>query len=91
MGAHLRIRTLARDAPVASLADRMDCMSLHSQSKPNLGDMARDRLTHVEGVYIALTTWHDRSAECAIQRVGLDSDGKAFEVHWFPASRMVAV
>lgn len=54
----------------------------------DLGKKVRDRLTGIEGVLIALTIWHDRSHECAIQRVGLDADGHAYSVHWCPQSRV---
>ena len=53
-----------------------------------LGAKARDRLTGIEGVLIAITTWHDRSNECAIQRTGLDADGHAYDLHWCPQSRL---
>jgi hypothetical protein len=55
-----------------------------------LGTRARDRGTGIDGTLIAYTTWHDRSAECAILRDGVDSDGRAWDVHWFPASRLEA-
>jgi hypothetical protein len=56
-----------------------------------LGDECRDRMTGIEGIYIALETWFDRSAQVAIQRPGLDADGKPFELHWFPQSRLEPV
>jgi hypothetical protein len=56
-----------------------------------LGSRIRDKLTHIEGVLIAFTDWHDRSQECAIQREGLNSEGEPFAIHWFPVSRMEAV
>lgn len=60
-------------------------------SAPALGSRIRDRLTGIEGVYIAFTDWHDRSQECAILREGCDGDGEPFKLHWFPYSRMEAV
>lgn len=57
----------------------------------DLGKKARDHLTGVEGILIALTVWHDRSHECAIQRLGLDADGNAYAPHWCPQSRVEVV
>lgn len=59
-------------------------------STPQIGHNVRDEITGVEGLYIAYTHWHDRSGEIAIQRTGLDADGKPFDVHWCPQSRVVA-
>ena len=53
-----------------------------------LGETVRDCATSIVGTLIARTEWHDRSAECAILRLGTDADGKPFDIHWFPASRM---
>ena len=53
-----------------------------------LGENGRDSMTGIEGVYIALETWLDRSAQVAIERPGLDADGKPFDLHWFPITRL---
>lgn len=68
----------------------MTAPPLPAARKPILGEQARDRLTGITGVFIAFTDWHDRSAECAILREGCDADGKPFEPHWFPLSRLEA-
>lgn len=57
-------------------------------SGPLLGDRARDKMTGIDGTLIARTQWYDRSDEVAILRDGTDSDGRAYDVHWFPASRL---
>lgn len=54
----------------------------------NLGDRVRDRLTHIEGVFIAFTEWHDRTSEAAIQREGLNGEGEPFPIHWCPSGRI---
>lgn len=53
-----------------------------------LGTRIRDRITGIEGVFIAHTEWWDRTNECAIQRKGLDADGEPFAIFWCPFSRV---
>lgn len=53
-----------------------------------LGTRARDKMTGIDGILIAKTTWLDRSDEAAIQRDGVDHDGAPWQVHWFPWSRL---
>lgn len=55
-----------------------------------LGTRAKDSATGIDGTLIAVTQWHDRSDECAILRDGVDCDGKAWDIHWFPISRLAA-
>lgn len=56
-----------------------------------LGATIRDCMTGITGIYIAFTDWFDRSQEVAILREGCDADGKPWEPHWFPYSRMERV
>lgn len=56
---------------------------------PALGKQVRDFGTGIDGTFIALTTWHDRSAEAAILREGVNQNGEPWPVHWFPVYRLV--
>lgn len=58
--------------------------------KPTLGERARDDATGIDGTLIARTAWHDRSDECCLLRDGTNHDGLPWDLHWFPASRLVA-
>jgi len=53
-----------------------------------LGSEIHDPATGIHGSYVAFTVWHDRSAEVAILRKGVNHDGIPWDVHWFPMSRM---
>ncbi len=57
-------------------------------SGPLLGDRVRDKMTSIDGTFIARTQWADRSDEVAILRDGTDGDGRAWDLHWFPAMRL---
>jgi len=63
----------------------------NQHTAPSLGATVRDSISHVEGVLIAVTHWHDRSDEAAIQRVGLNGDGDIFALHWLPIARLFEV
>jgi len=53
---------------------------------PALGTRIRDEATGIDGTFIALTTWLDRSSEAAIMREGLNHNGEPWPIHWFPVS-----
>ena len=59
----------------------------HPEAIP-LGVHVIDLATGIDGTYVAITHWHDRSDEVAISRSGVDSNGTPWPVHWFPISRM---
>lgn len=54
----------------------------------NLGSYVRDSMTRIHGKLIAKTEWFDRSSEAAICRPGVDHDGRPWDIHWCPLSRI---
>ena len=53
-----------------------------------LGDQICDRETGIHGIWVAFTEWFDRSNEVAILRSGVDCDGRPWDIHWFPETRV---
>lgn len=48
-----------------------------------LGDMVRERLSGVEGRVTGITFWETSCTHIGVKRLGLDKEGKPYELLWF--------
>lgn len=48
-----------------------------------MGDMAKEKLTGIEGRIIGITFWETGCTQIGVKKLGVDKDGKPHDVLWF--------
>lgn len=54
-----------------------------AEERIKLGDTAKDRITGVQGRVIGITHWETGCSHIGVKRLGVDKDGKPWDILWF--------